>query len=525
MKTQTFHAGDIVYFGMIEENEIEWKIVTIDEEGALLTSCYGLALHAYDDSTSPTTWKDCSLRKWLNTDFYGSAFSPKEQEKIHSVFLAEENTEISFSDAEDTADKVFILSEAETERYFANPSDRMLLYNERVSGTWAFGKGYMTTCRWWMRGRTEAFNGRNCAPVCDHDGSFGGYQTANSPRMAVRPALWVDTKALRPADLPDIGQMSIRLKTKASDTLTFFDYGFEDQRAVLARFVDYETQEEYVMLRSPYGLIEPLVARVSLDYNVGESIEKKARILGNLLSRNTYENATDQLLKKMDENRVRVWMHQVAWSPSPRECQNDIQEGDVIQFGKMAPGKGKKKQPISWIVLRRIGSKALLITEKGIKSSNFMDDDSEEWEWEHSWIRSWLNTEFYKRSFTAEERRKIQNCMTESGDVLGRVNEKQMVFDHVFLLSDAEANVFFSSDAARIIRGTPNDVPFLLCECKSNEDEGDWWWLRSPGDVHEYVCCVSPDGHIDRRGCWVHSTVCAIRPSILIDLTDDEFLG
>ncbi|MBR3015986.1 MAG: hypothetical protein IKH57_02710 [Clostridia bacterium] len=45
----------------------------------------------------------------------------------------------------------------------------------------------------------------------------------------------------------------------------------------------------------------------------------------------------------------------------------------------MSPGKGKKKQPISWLVLRRSGSKALLITEKGVKSDTFMDDNSEEW--------------------------------------------------------------------------------------------------------------------------------------------------
>lgn len=518
MEKHTFHAGDIVTFGMLEDGAIEWKILTVDGEGALITSCYGVALHAYHDTPSSAAWSTCSLREWLNTDFLCSAFSPNEQEKIHSVFLAEENAEISFSDKKDAADRVFVLSEAETERYFPKQSDRVLLYNDRVSGTWAFGKGLMTTCRWWMRGKTVEINGRICAPVCDHDGGFGGYQRIDSLHMTVRPALWVDMCALKVVDVPDIDHLNIRLKKGDLGTLTFFSYGFEDQTDVLARFVDYETMEEYVMYRADYGLQTPQIARIKLDFEVGESVEKKAEVLHSLLSRSTYDDAAKLLMRKMDENRVRAWMYQMAWASLPGKCMN-IEEGTVIQFGKMSPGKGKKKQPISWLVLRRSGSKALLITEKGIKSSTFMDDNCEEWIWEHSWVRTWLNTEFYKKAFSWEEKRRIQNCMTECGDLLGRVNANGMVFDHVFLLNDAEANLFFSSDVARIIHGTPNDVPFLLDNCGRDENEGDWWWLRSPGDTHEYACCVDPDGCIDRHGSWVHSTVCAIRPAILIDLT------
>ena len=514
MKKHSFHIGDIVSFSSIEEKEIEWKILTIDGEGALITSCYGVSLHAFNNNPSPSTWRTCSLRTWLNHDFLCSSFSDKEQEKIHSIVLAEEKSEISFSDDQET-DKVFILSEEEAERYFSKQADRVLLYNDSLSGTWSFSNGLMTTCRWWMRGKTHDIDGRHCAPICDHDGSFGGYQTANSQRMAVRPAMWVDTSVLRPVDWPDLEQLNIRLKKDELGSLTFFFGGFEDQHRVLARFVDYETQEEYVLFKEPY-LIGANVAKVTIDERVGNVIRKKAEILRSLLSRTTYDDAADLLQKKLDENRVRAWMHQMAWSSSPGEY-TEAEEGSVIRFGKMSLEKGKKRQPISWIVLKRSGSKALLITEKGIKSSNFMDDDSEEWEWEHSKIRSWMNTEFYKKCFSKEEKQKIQTCMTECGDILGRINEGTMVYDNVFLLSDAEANLFFSSDAARKISGTPNDVPFILGD--HDNTGGDWWWLRSPGDERELVCCVDPDGRIDRHGAWVHSTVCAIRPVILIDLT------
>ena len=515
MKKQSFHIGNIVNFGILEKKEIEWIILSIDGEEALITSCYGVALHAYNNDPAPSSWRTCSLRSWLNKDFLLSHFSQAEQAEIHAVILAEKESDISFS-GDELSDKVFVLSEDEAKRYFCKQSDRVLLYHDGLSGTWAFRNGLMTTCRWWMRGNTGDFNGRNCAPVCDCDGSFGGYQVANSPRMAVRPAMWVSLNALRLAVLPAIDHMNIRLKKGDLGTITLFSDGYEDQAKIYAKFVDYETQEEYVLFNEQYAMFHPTVAKVAIDRRVGNTIRKKAYTLCSMLSRMPYDEVANQLSRQLDENRVKSWMNQVAWSPSAGEYK-EAEEGTIIQFGKRSPEKGKKREAISWIVLRSSGSKALLISEKGIKCSTFMDNDSEDCDWEHSLIRNWLNTTFYKNCFSQEERSKIQHCMTECGDLLGRMNENNKVYDYVFLLNDAEASLFFFSDAARKISGTPDDVSFF--RNLYDHDTGDWWWLRSPGDTSEYVCCVDPDGCVDRHGRWVHSDVCAIRPVILIDLS------
>ena len=517
MKKQTFRIGDIVTFGTLDGSEIEWKILTIDRDDALITSRYGVALHAYHDDASPTTWETCTLRHWLNHDFLTSAFSEEEQEKIRAIALVEDDSEIVLAD-QGTTDKVFILSEEETERYFAKPTDRVLLYNRRLSGAGSLLNGFMTTCRWWMRGKTGEFDGRSCVPVCDYDGSFGGYQIQNLSLIPVRPAMWVDLSALRHAEQIDIDHLNVRLKKGELGTLTTFWDGFEIQRHVYARFVDYETQEEYVIYHDRDGMFNPYVAKVKVDDRVGSRIRKKAEILQSLLSVYSYDDAADQLLRKTDETRVRAWMNQVAWASSSCE-ELEIEEGAAIRFGKMPKEKGKSRQPISWIVLKRSGSKALLIMEKGIRCDTFMDDNSDEWEWEYSSIREWLNDEFYNGCFSRQEKKRIQKCMTECGDYLGRVRERDAVYDHVFLISDAEANVFFRSDASRKISGTPDDVSIF----RNSGDVGDWWWLRSQGDTSDYICCVDPDGMIDRHGRWVHSDVCAIRPAILIDLSCDEY--
>ena len=81
MKKHVFHVGDVVTFGLIDEKEIEWKILTTDGEDALIASCYAVSSRAYDVGSSPATWETCSLRTWLNQDFLHAAFSDKEREE------------------------------------------------------------------------------------------------------------------------------------------------------------------------------------------------------------------------------------------------------------------------------------------------------------------------------------------------------------------------------------------------------------------------------------------------------------
>ncbi len=61
-----------------------------------------------------------------------------------------------------------------------------------------------------------------------------------------------------------------------------------------------------------------------------------------------------------------------------------------------------------------------------------MNDDIEELEWKYSSIRSWLNTELYKNSFSKEEKQRIQTCMTDFGNILGCINGGSIVYDKFF---------------------------------------------------------------------------------------------
>lgn len=95
VKMTNADVGDIVEYGKYEQDgkmdngpeSIEWyvlKKITNDsgEDMLLLLSKYILAKRSYNDEDKYVIWDDCTLRGWLNDDFYKEAFNNEEQNRI-----------------------------------------------------------------------------------------------------------------------------------------------------------------------------------------------------------------------------------------------------------------------------------------------------------------------------------------------------------------------------------------------------------------------------------------------------------
>ncbi len=91
--TADIHAGDVVVYGtysqngdILEKQPIEWVVVAVEQLGsssyATLLSRSILAIEPYHTQFAKTDWYSCSLRSWLNHDFFQSAFSQEEQSKM-----------------------------------------------------------------------------------------------------------------------------------------------------------------------------------------------------------------------------------------------------------------------------------------------------------------------------------------------------------------------------------------------------------------------------------------------------------
>ena len=87
----------------------------------LALSLYGLEVRGYHGREQDITWKDCDLRRWLNADFYETAFSEDERRQIMDTEVYNDgNEEFEIDGGEDTRDRLFALSLDEFEEFCAD---------------------------------------------------------------------------------------------------------------------------------------------------------------------------------------------------------------------------------------------------------------------------------------------------------------------------------------------------------------------------------------------------------------------
>lgn len=187
-------VGDTIEFGEYEKDQIEWKVLDVQGNKALLISKYGLDCKAYNDDYKAVTWEDCSLRKWLNDDFYNKAFTDKTKKIIiESAVTAEKNPKYGTAAGNDTMDKLFLLSISETEKYFKSNEDRKCKPTAYAIKNGVSVNNSNDNCWWWLR--SPGYNSNFSALVIS-DGVvrvFGGNVSLSNG--AVRPALWIDLKS------------------------------------------------------------------------------------------------------------------------------------------------------------------------------------------------------------------------------------------------------------------------------------------------------------------------------------------
>ena len=188
----TVHIGDIIPFGAYN-----WHVLDIQGGQALIVSENIIERRVYHTSYETITWADCSLRAYLNGDFYNSsAFSNEDRSRI--VQVTNVNLDNQWYDAPggaNTNDRIFLLSIAEVVQYFGDSGQ---LENRPPGATWIndqYNSNRIATFNgsasfWWLRspGHTNYY-----ASSVFHDGYLyvSGY-SVNLNTGGVRPALWLN---------------------------------------------------------------------------------------------------------------------------------------------------------------------------------------------------------------------------------------------------------------------------------------------------------------------------------------------
>jgi hypothetical protein len=196
-------VGDKIQFG-----SYEWQGLEIQNNKALIITEYIIEQRPYHDAYKDITWADCSLRKYLNGEFYNK-FSEAEKSKIIPVLNKNpDNQWYGSKGGVDTQDSIFLLSIEEAVcQYFGDSSS--LLYNKGKNQRYWFERkddnnsrriarleGKDWTTWWWLRspGRVSVkavyihgngdigIQGNNILKGNIADGFCAG---------GVRPALWL----------------------------------------------------------------------------------------------------------------------------------------------------------------------------------------------------------------------------------------------------------------------------------------------------------------------------------------------
>ena len=196
--------GDIISFG-----KYNWIVLDVQKDKALLITEHIIEQRSFHDTYVETTWADCGLRDYLNSEFYHS-FDEKDRERICSTINQNlDNQWYGTSGGVDTEDKIFLLSMDEIVcKYFGDSSSK--LYNPGKNQRYWFERkdqnnsrriarlqsNQKQICWWWTRspGRVGVK-----AVYIHGDGNIGiqgnniliGNLADGCCTGGVRPALWI----------------------------------------------------------------------------------------------------------------------------------------------------------------------------------------------------------------------------------------------------------------------------------------------------------------------------------------------
>ncbi|MCL2299380.1 MAG: DUF6273 domain-containing protein [Firmicutes bacterium] len=155
-----------------------------------------------------------------------------------------------------------------------------------------------------------------------------------------------------------------------------------------------------------------------------------------------------------------------------------------------------------WLVLEERDGKALLLL-KDILEMRPYNEALTDTSWESCTLRLYLNGSFYKSFGEADRARIAETAVinSESADygTAGGSGTK----DHIFLLSLAQAKLYFPGDDARVAR---------------ENGAARYWWLRSPGLEPILAATVGSDGALGYAGTGVDYTNRGVRPAMWVTM-------
>jgi hypothetical protein len=171
--SQKISVGSTYQFG-----GYDWLVLDVQDGKALLLSDKILeGRKCHNSGLKKITWEKCSLRSYLNNDFYNTLGADAKAQIVETQIINKDNPKYKTHGGANTIDKIFLLSIEEAETYFREKAERVAYLLDGANSLW------------WLRspgggrGLTVSFV-LSSGGICDTgiDENIAG---------GIRPALWL----------------------------------------------------------------------------------------------------------------------------------------------------------------------------------------------------------------------------------------------------------------------------------------------------------------------------------------------
>lgn len=202
---ELFKGQKIEGFGTYGGEALNWTVMDVDREGVALLLCDSVIdakafndvrdiAHIRDNTTADLydelyvlNWEICSLRTWLNGEFFTTAFNEVEQARIYGTELVTGKNPLTDKGDCVTTDKVFMLSADEARDLFANDRARLANATDYAKDAGVRVGAVSGASSYWLRTSGESMWH---AAAVNTDGSvnYSGMSVENA-RIGVRPCI------------------------------------------------------------------------------------------------------------------------------------------------------------------------------------------------------------------------------------------------------------------------------------------------------------------------------------------------
>lgn len=499
-----YYTGNIYYF---KYEPLKWHVLNADTglivcDSAIDSQPYNnYVLYADDeywgDSNKKhyaSNWEYSSLRAWLNNEFYNTAFSKTQQDRIKELTRENKSPWNSKYDSNPTSDKITLLSydEASNASYGFSPSQSFDTARRRkgtdyakCQGLYVYAGIYRGNFSWWLR-----------SPLGSDDAAEVGYDGWANYDYYCR--VYVTTYGVVPA-------LNLSVSSSASDGTGSNDSVFTGTEAT-GTIINFGSYPQSKVTDSATISALDSVTKNWKSYNYYSGT---GDLYDGNMEPNDYMKYADIVFNGNKYRAVTFSEYRPYGTGYKSSSSNTWQDDNGYYTGNVYYFK---YEPLKWRVLD--ASTGLVMSENIIDSQayqnlvyyngsqyyNSKDCTKYASDWATSSLRAWLNNEFYNTAFSKLQQDRIQKLTRENKSKYNSNYDSNPTSDKITLLSYWDVlntSYGFSSDrtaydTARQRKGTD----YAKCQglgVNSSYGGTSWWWLHSPY-YSDFATEVDDDG-------------------------------